>query len=111
MTQFVKVPNPGELRFYTNGVDFVIAYSVDDARAQVREHVGDSVIDLDALGWRELGDGEPYAQYLDYEPVGDDIFLPGVAEEIPAGAAILARAPAHSWIKHRGRCYLGSTEF
>ena len=111
MGQFNKVERPGELRFYSNGVDFVIAYNLDDARSLVREIVGDAVIDLDALGWREFGDGELYAQYLDYEPVGDDVVLPGIASEIPKGATILARAPAHSWIKHRGRCYLGSTEF
>lgn len=83
-----------DLHIWFNGYDFVIADSIDDARAVCREQHGQDMDpeDIDAEGWRMWPDDKPVTER------GGEVDLPDVTR------------PARELVAERGRCYMGSTE-
>jgi len=102
---FDKVKNPGELKMFTNGIDTVIAYSVEDARAVVLEWSGCDDEGAEGDGWRELDpDGKFTLELV-------DVFPDAIPVGLPPNARILAKAPVRDWIAKHGRCFFASTEW
>lgn len=98
-----------ELHAYANEVvEVVIAYSPEDAIKVMEEMGSDYSVDADDDGFifKQLRDDQEYTLYE------EELINP---EPVPDGAVLVDsctyRAPLSAWIKARGRCFLGSTEY
>ena len=105
--------NEQELHAYANEVvEVVIAYSPEDAIKVMEEMGADYSVDGDDDGFifKKLRDDQEYTLYE------EELINP---EPVPEGAVLVERgeyshtyrAPLSAWIKARGRCFLGSTEY
>lgn len=98
-----------ELHAYNNDADTVIAHSPDDA-VKVWEETTGETYDESYSEFTQISDNLEYTLYEE-EAINPD--------PIPEGAVLVARgeysytyrAPVSAWIKARGRCFLGSTEY
>lgn len=90
------------LKMFTNGVDYIIAESVDDARAILCEECYDEKYeemsklhkeDVDAFGWKEKNE--------------DDVFT--LYEEDPINGGITKTI--QEWREKEGRGFFASSEF
>jgi len=89
------------MKLYTDTCDFVIAESLDDARAAWNEHRGGDAEDFDDSDWSEMDPAEELGIWCDAK--GD----PCSPED--DGSEIVAKTAAQ-WAE-RGRGFLCSTEF
>jgi hypothetical protein len=99
-----------ELSVYSNGVDFYIAFSPEDAEKVYQETVGEpSFEEGDTPEWKVFT-----GAYLTYESWDKDeaiAYAPEGAEISEVGDSVKAKATTADWINKLGRGYFRSNEW
>ena len=104
---FRKVKDPCKLRMFHNGIDWVIAYSLEDVKKIINEQYGPLNDDeVEGDGWREMKPHETFTMMLESVDDFNADYVPSSAQRI-----ISARASVREWIENNGRGWLASTEF
>ena len=114
---------PPTLSVWTNGTEWFIAYSEEDAKQALIEHMGwkDGDYDEDMLNgdhgeWEMLPGGKLLGICMDQQlshrtrgGIMDDCSQPG--KPLPKNFQVHVRATCSEWVKAQGRGFLASTEY